>query len=127
MDATENGLNRVVCRSPWSKPVTVWLKLGLPFGFECQFDQRLPRALFHNRNSKRSLFGRAWFGYPDPANWRAFWNERRGVELGGKPQTLGRSEAFDPIYSGSMLALVVLSDPPHGQQTGPPGSHQQSL
>lgn len=43
-DARENGFNGVVARASWSKAVAVGLELGFPFGFQGEFNQRLPAA-----------------------------------------------------------------------------------
>ena len=79
-------------------------------------ERRLERLVVCSpyRNPQRSLFRLARFWYPNPSNGLGcvrFPSVR--VDLFGQFSALFGCNGFHPIYTSSVLALVILRHPPY--------------
>src|SRR5207237_9554147 len=83
---------------------------------------------FHHGNTQGTLFRLTWLWDVDPAHrlwfdaFPVFW-----VETFNRVKSLFRGDGFDAVPSGCFLALVVLGDLPHCQESGCPRLHQKLL
>src|SRR5215813_2965080 len=62
----ENGADRIMTGSAWTKSITVGFKAGFPFGFEGRGDQTLPGPIGHHGDAERTLLRGVRFSDPDP-------------------------------------------------------------
>lgn len=118
----EDSFDRVVTRAAWTKPIRIGFEARFPFRLESQFDERLPRPVMQGRDAERSLS--IGFGNPNPPERSRFGIEAQGID---QAEAFGWFEGFNPIDTSGAAALVILSDPAHGQTLGSPGFEQESL
>src|SRR5712692_12037240 len=107
----ENGGDRIMTGSAWTKSITVGFKAGFPFGFEGRFDQTLQCSIGHHGDAERSLLSGVRFGDPDPPHRLDRLSQSQGVR---QREPLGWSQRLYPVDSRGFLPLIVLSHLPHG-------------
>src|SRR2546421_1840536 len=124
VDVTKDCCNCIMSTASRSETIAVGLKQGLPLGFQSLFGKCLHDSIEHHRYSERPLLCFPWFWYPD-ASERFWFPFRYPFRVNGLCQGESTSwwNGFDSVYASRLLALVVLSHSPDGQESGRPGLH----